>query len=767
MNRIVIVFVACCITLSLGAQVKYLKTEPKSGSADFTNQLSNEYMPVIGVWVWNPNDLKPDGFKKSIDEASKNSPVNLLVPFLRFPDKEVVDDEIYNQVKLASEYAVKNNIGLLPDLDVRSARRAFNKKYPGEQQAMLRLREIELSENKNMQMTISSIPDLSDHYSGGMIPKYNPLESSLLRVYSYQKNSDGIDPSTLADITGECVVLNNEKDSLIIQFPASVDVANSYACAMVSFTLFYPDIFAPHLLEFQHSLLQQYADLPLSGACKDEWGFPPYYPRFYQEGAFDFWYSDHRAKAYKEKTNGRELLADCLLMAFKMKGKEVERQVAINHFREMSYFRNVEIENDFYLTVKKIWGSDAAVTVHSTWWPYPDFNEFKKNGLDWWASRRDWAQTDELTPFGVRTALCKKWDSPLWYNMYYTDVLSDQVWGSALAGGRIDYLRYFSLFDKDIMRAETRIRLLNYISKSPLDCPVAVIFGHASAMNWAGDGFDDVGMELVDTLWNQGFPADLIPTSEIENGSLKVDEDGWIHYGSQKYTAVVLYHPEFEKESTSAFFKKAVSGKTALFRVGDWTHDFTGRPVNVDELLPQTMRPTSDYVDAFTKVLEVLKDHQISPQTPATAVLDRKYFQLRGYEHKSYFPPNTGFARLIDGTYLYIAGTEKVSGDPIKRNLTVDGVDVSVDAVGVVGFRLNNKNELDALVASDLRRFEAGNFSLELNEPKDIALWKDEQGQWTGIIQSEQVEKIPDELMKITSNWEFLRLPVPPPVEVN
>ncbi len=767
MIRIKIIVIACFLAVSVNAQVKYPNILSSFDENNLSNQLSNEFMPVIGVWVWNQEDLKPNGYKNSIDQLSKNSPFNLIVPFLRFPDKEVTDDEIFQQVKLATEYAVKNNIGLLPDLDVRSARRAFNKKYPGEQQEMLRLNEIALSKNKEVETLITSIKDLNDHYSGGNIPKYNSIKSSIQRVYAYKKTKEGIDANSIQDITQECTVLVLSNDSVKIKFPVISKNGATHACTMISFTLFYPDIFGPHLIEFQREILNQYAELPLSGACKDEWGFPPYYPRFYTERSYDFWYSKHRAAKYAERTGGKELLVDCLLMAFEVKGKKLERQVAINHFREMSFERNVEIEDDFYQTVKNLWGDDAAVTVHSTWWPYPDFNEFKKNGLDWWASKRDWAQTDELTPFGVRTALCKKWGSPVWYNMYYTANLPDQVWGSALAGGRINYLRFYSLFDKEIMRAESRIRLLNYISKSPLDCQVAVIFGHTAAMNWADSNFNDVGMELVDTLWNHGYPTDLIPSSEIENGSLKVDEDGFIYYGTQKYSAVVLYHPEFEKESTSTFFNLASNGKTALFKIGDWTHNFVGLSVNGDELLPKDMVEVEDYQMAFLSVLEVLKKNNISKQTPATAVLDTTYFKLRGYEHTSYFPPNTGFSKLIDGTHIMVAGTNTISGDPIQSDFTINGFDVSVDAIGVVGVRLNDDGSLNALVASDLKYFKINNLAIELEKRLDIALWKNKAGKYEGIIQAEKFEIIPEALLQITNKWSFLHLPVPPKINTN
>ena len=158
-----------------------------------------------------------------------------------------------------------------------------------------------------------------------------------------------------------------------------------------------------------------------------------------------------------------------------------------------------------------MWGTHAVVATHPTWWPYPDRREFKKNGLDWWIAKRDWAQTDEITPYCVRTSLAKKWNSPLWFNMYYSPNLADyqaELWAGALTGGRIDYHPlwpvdenttphvelYQALLRGGLMRGDCRVRLLNFITRSPLDCPVAVVFGQPCAMNWAGPAYDDVGL---------------------------------------------------------------------------------------------------------------------------------------------------------------------------------------------------------------------------------------------------------------------------------
>ena len=550
------------------SRAKYPTFTSAVAPGDVSLRLSDEYMPVVGVWVWDKENFAPEGFRKPIEQAALHSPFNLLITFLRFPDKEVVDADVHDQVKLAAEYAIANGLGLIADIDVRAARRAFRQSYPNELQQMLRIKEVAIPVAEPLVVSIPSL-DLNDHYSGGTIPHHVPLSGSLLRVISYRTGTAGIEEASITDITKECTVASASKDAVAVRLPAasSLKNRNTHASVFVAFTHFYPDVFSPHLAEFQRSILQKYSDVRLAGVCKDEWGFPPYYPRFYRLGTHDFWYSQHLAQAYSEHTRGRLLLDDLLLMAHGIAGQESQRQMAINHFTELTRQRNVALEDDFYRAVKSTFGQNAAVTVHSTWWPYPDRNEFKKNGLDWWAATRDWAQTDEVAPFAVRTALSKKWRSPIWYNMYYKKDLPAQMWSSALAGGRINYLSFQSLSSRDLLQAESRIRLLNYITQSPLDCPVAVIFGHAAAMNWAGHYFNDVGMGLVDRLWKEGYATDLIPTSEIENGSLRIDEKGRICYGDQKYAAAVLYHPEFERKDIAQFFRKASRGETSLFRV--------------------------------------------------------------------------------------------------------------------------------------------------------------------------------------------------------
>ena len=432
---------------------------------------------------------------------------------------------------------------------------------------------------------------------------------------------------------------------------------------------------------------------------------------------------------------------------------------------EMSWQRNGAIEQDFYSAVKEVFGATAMVATHPTWWPYPDKHEFMKNGLHWWVAKRDWAQTDELTPFAVRTALSKKWESPLWYNMFYSSKKSDyekSVWSHALAGGRINYHPLYPregtllensamLLQGDLMKAESRVRLLNYIVKSPLDCPVAVVFGHASAMNWAGSAYDDVGMEIANALWQAGYPADLIPSSEIENNNLRINDQGFIQYGSQHYPAVVLYHPEFSRPSLGKFFQKASQGKTMLYQTGNWTQDFEGNSVDGSSLLPKSLSLFNDPKLLINAVCQNLQAQKIEPQTPATALLE-------GFESKSASPSTEGFSRLIDGTVVFIAGTKNIAGDPIQKTFPIQNKTITIDAVGVAAVHLDTDGKLDALAAGSLKRLRIDDFELKMPNPADMALWKDKNGNFHGVMQ-DFTGSIPESLLKITTDWQNLTSP--------
>lgn len=753
-----------------------------------SSRLPDDIPPVIGCWFWIEEEFKPGGYRKFIDMVSKYTAYNLLITTMRVPDKEITDKDVHEQIKEAAAYARKNGMGVVLELDVRHSLGAFQKAYPDALQERLRLREVELSDCGEVIMNIGS-----GSVAGDAIGRYPTLSSRLVRVYSYICSSEGIEPDTVQDITEKlCKVKCATAKELSVVICCSEKTRGRKACVIASFTHLYPAVFAPHLIKFERDTVKKYADVDLAGLCKDEWGFIAAAPRGNPDKN-DYWYSKFRAQAYAKRTGGRELVRDCLLMWKGERGRQAERQAAINHFMEMNWQRNGEIECEYYRAAKEYFGLGAFVGTHPTTfsysqslrtsgdprcrlgeiithlpvvtyqtkYTYPDSCEFERNGLDWWVVRRDFAQTDYMAPYCVRSSLAKKWGGAVWYNMYFSRLVANytrDIWAHALAGGRMNFHPVFPYPNKyrislevllrtGIMRGDCRIRLLNFISESPIDCPVAIIFGHACAMNWTGPAYEDVGIGVANGLWRAGFYADLIPSSEIGNKALQISDDGYVKYGPQRYSAVVLYHPQFERAETATFFQEAACGKTSLYRVGDWTRDFGGKQFYGNSALPSQMVAFTDVNSCIAEVIEHLCKVGIEAHTPATR-------RMAGHA----CPVAKGRCRLIDGTEIIVSGENQVTGDPIQTTFNLKGQKVKVDAVGVVGVRVGDDGSLEAMAAGGLRYFEVGRFKIKLEKPADIALWRDEKGKMQGVLQDWD-GPIPAALTAITPNW--LRLVVP------
>lgn len=718
-------------------------------------RLPDGTLPVLGTWFWWDKEFEPGGYREFIDHATEHSPINALTASIRAA-KEITDPAVCEHIHNAAEYAKSRGIKLVMDLDIRLARSEFKKRYPDELQEMLRLREVELDPNKPTSVSIESVY-LADHYTMSHTP-YSAVAGRLERVYSYVRGPKGIKPDTLIDITSQCKIEEASASRVSVSIPHDAGESRT-VCVMAVFTHFMMDVFAPHLLEYQREVLKRYADAPIYGACKDEWGFPPCFDGWPEKD--NYWFSRYYADAYRKMNKGCDLVRDCLLMYAGEEGRERERIAAVNAYMKLNHERNAEVEADYYDAVKEIWGPSALVCTHPTWWPVPDAHEFMKNGLHWWVAKRDLAQTDEITPLSARTALAKKWGSAVWYNMFYSSDKKDyrrEMWSDCLVGGRVNYHPVYpepegtpldpdrtDLFRGRLMRGESRIRLLNLIVKTPLDCPATVVFGHTCAMNWAGPGYNDVGLKLAEALWKAGYPADLIPSSEIENGSLNVDADGYARYGAQRYSALVIYHPEFETRSTLEFIKKASAGKTALYYTGQWTRDFFGNPFDASQALKEMRVLPEDLDNSVNDIVCRLREVGIEPQVHSVDTQNAVWYKYAA-------PPTKGECRLLDGTRVFVSVSSEPEGDPISGVLSVDGYELEVDAIGLVAVRLDSKGNLLALVAGGLKAFHGGGLDIELENRPDVVLWKDENGEMHGAVQGLDGD-IPGELIRITDDW--------------
>lgn len=724
---------------------------------------SREWPPVIGAWFWSEETLAPDGFKPFLDEVAAHSPYTLLSTACR--RAEVVEPRMHDQMAKAVRYANSLGLKIALEVDIRLARQAFRAKYPDEQQEELVLKMVEFPKDSSAEVVFQG-NDTSDHMNGSL-PNYECLATRLVRVFSFVKGPHGIDPATVKDITGDGVIATADgRRKLTVRVPAQ---PGRVACVIASHTCLTPDVFAPHFLAYQRGIIKQYADVPLAGIMKDEWGFPPDHTG--NPNHDRYWYSRPMGEVYARLSDGRDLVRDALLMFAGEQGRTDERQAAVNRYRKLCRERNVEIEDAFYRVGKETFGEDAFIVTHSTWIPYPGAQEFRKNGLSWWDATRDIGQSDETTPYPCRTALAKRWGFPLWYNQYYakeTEPYVGELWAGALSGGRLNVHPLYprpdlkagecdrGLMRSGLMAGTTRLRMLDFISQAPLECPVAVVFGHACAMNWTQPSYDNVGLGIASALCAKGYPADLIPSSLVASKALKLDAEGYVCLGPQRYTAVVLYQPEFGDEMELAFFSRAAAGKSALFMVGGWTKDFEARPLDAMTRLGAKVRTGADDNACAEAVMRLLGDAGVARVTEWSS--NAKRWGHTGGALAT--PPVDGHSVLIDGTYVRVAGSKAPAGDPISETFTWQGHPVTVDAVGVVAIRFAPDGKVAAFAAGGLKRLKTDGLEIALSEGIDLAFRTEPDGRRRGVVQGLSGD-VPKALQTITADWQRLAAPAP------
>jgi hypothetical protein len=672
------------------------------------------------IWAWSPGRDLSDSFKKSLDLIAAHTNFGLLSTAMRAPDHEIAEPETHDHLKRVVEYAHQRGLRVALDLDIRLALGTFLKRFPDEQQWMLRIRSFPLP----VQRAEIASQELRDHMG-----QYLLLDGRLMGVYRVSRKREAA--GSLQELKEGFRILEQSKARVAIEVPPGALQGEGELVLAAAFCYRYPDIFSPAVLQFQRELYEKYRDVPLDGVMKDEWGFPPVYTQGGREG--DFWFSKTMAAEYA-KAGGGDLLRDCVLMAQGAGGSYEQRIAAVNRYMRLILERNAKIERAFYDDVKQIFGPQAFLVVHATWGFMP-FGDAFKNGYVWWWAPRDYGQTDEFWPLPIRTSLAKKMGGPVWYNQFYhrdVEPYYREVWRDAAAGGRVNFLPYPRELwrDRTLMRAESRIRLLNYVSRTPLDCPVAVVFGHAAALNWVGPHFGDLGVDFAEQLWKLGSRADVIPSTEIESGALKISEDGWVSYGAQRYRALVFLNPEYEPDATFDFLRRAAASKTMVFLRGRRNFSFDGRPADNPRVPGASVDPSPERVAQF----------------------------LYNWHSPREWPAD--LAWLTDGTCILARGARNPAGDPIDESFYCGPTKVSVKAVGVFAIKLSPSGELESLAGSEIKQVEAGKFRLELSEPADLALWRGDDGALHGVLQGPSQPS--EALLALTKDWKQL-LDAPPP----
>lgn len=397
--------------------------------------------------------------------------------------------------------------------------------------------------------------------------------------------------------------------------------------AVVGFPQPIPDLAHPGLIPYFTKMVRHAAQLGADGVFSDEWGYSvildirevnPYDDKNLNIRHIS--YSSHMEAMYREAWG--ESLMDTVISLF-LPGHP-QREAHIDRYLQLLRQICTQNEAQMYAVVKRELGEDAFWGVHPTWWGHWEEQnlEFFKNGFYWWDAQRDYAQTDESVILPIRTALAHRFSSPVWYNMWYSLGTRDirtyykESWDNLRFGGRTHYLGYECpneavVLDlrpegllESIEQLDQRIRLFDTVNAQP-DCRLLVFFGFEAVSNW-----HTVGMEPPWTLFNprlmevhraangifQEMLCDLVPSYAADNGSLYINQNGKLQYGSQEYDAVIALYPQKLSPAAAELLSRVDLGQLIL--CGDRDPELTAA-VSFDTI------PSADALIAAAKSLGV------------------------------------------------------------------------------------------------------------------------------------------------------------------
>ncbi len=530
--------------------------------------------PKILYWKWDESIFTEGKLEQDIRDIYERMQVDLLYVSLHHLGLPFVDERIIRLVKKCTVLLEDYHARLLLDIDVRNE-----------------LEEMRREDAAGELLDIQFIEGDLDEAGRAVIAKQNPYRGRTGRssgnegpayiagAWAFRPVDKGIyDNNSIRQIE----VLLCKKDGITeYKINAGKENAGKKVCIAAIYTHGVPDLFSPFLYTYYEKMFQAVGDLKLGGVANDEWGYD-LQTRF-EKGAYHlevFPYSPILDEEYHKRT-GTSLKEDMIYFAWTSQEQPGKPYAVINTY--LSVLRdNIRKNNDwFYEAGKRYFGKDAFIGVHPTLWCDKDDSTFDTlhNGLGWWEVRRDYAQTDEYVIMPIRLAMAHKWNSPVWYNMWYSNGTNqlatfwEETWQNARFGGRTDYLGYECpneggvhwLRTADsldtINQMEERISRLDAVQSRQPDSRVLVVFGMEAVTNWylnqktakivRTEGRFPGILRYTNGLFDE-YLCDLVPSTEISNHSVQYKE-GVLSYGTQQYDALIYLETECMEECVLEF----------------------------------------------------------------------------------------------------------------------------------------------------------------------------------------------------------------------
>ena len=588
--------------------------------------------PSIIYWKWDDQHLKDRSYIEKIEDIAARSCFDHVCITTHWCRNGIADEDMHDHVRAACDKLHELGRKMIFEIDVRAEKKRFAETYPDSRMGFIYWQNQTAGEGEKAKFSFHIVRG-----GGGELFSGDRQDGEkVLDVFAYETDEAGcIREESIKCLTEQATLQRTDDSTVTVEVKA---VSGRKVFVTVCSYYQFPDFWSNEYHAYLNWLMKRYSDIPLDGLSVDELGLL-WYPDFdFTPGSYKMLdnapiYSLGFADTFEQRFGMS--YSRSLLYRFCSSDEDQNTVKAINYYFDTVREGLAECECRFYQKTKELYGDDAFVGVHNTWYAIEEVAntpEVWKTGITWWSAKKDYGFTDEIMLYPVRTALAHKEQSPIFYNMWYgeateqIDTYYTELWKNARFGGRTISLGYEcthedSVLDlypagylEDLSHIEEQLSHLDDLQESAANCEVLVLAGLEACCNrlanqnghgrW--DTLRGVLKEiftLTRDIFNMGCNVDMVGSSAVYDQQLTISEDGFVTYGSQTYKYVIMAYPQFCKTALTDFLKEIVKSKTGLCVVGGLTKDFYGEPAALEgNILRFSTRPDAfDLHEQFIK----------------------------------------------------------------------------------------------------------------------------------------------------------------------
>lgn len=562
--------------------------------------------PSILYWKWDDHHLQSGKYAAQIADIISRSPFSHIYITTHWCHEGLTCPNTLAHLDRACKLIHNAGRKMILEVDVRAEKAAFAKKHPEDRAGFLYWNTVPRAEG-------SCSFSIRGNEGGELFGGDRQSGDALLGAIAYRTDANGF---VIADSLHpiDASVYRPNKDSVSVTWTPANTGEQIFVAVWSVFD--FPDLFSEAYYTEQKHLMELAATISPDGAALDELCFM-WHPDFdFTAGSYMTLdncpiYSRGLASAYQKQFDADYILD--MLYRFVSASDDPRRIAASNRYFKCLREGIAAAENNFYRQTKQHLGENAFVGAHNTWFCIEEVQnspEIWRTGITWWSARKDYGFTDEIMLYPVRTALAHKASAPVFYNMWYSEGTMElstfytEMWRNVRYGGRTISLSYECINESHIVQQlcrpgeleaiaaiESEIRGVDAFVQSPARCDIAVVTSLAALCNRRenldGNGrWDTFSGKLKEVftlardLWIAGWNCDMIGDNEIYDHNLAVNKDGYLAYGNQIYTCLILAFPQYAQPGLHDMLQQVISyGKTRLIFVGNGDTGFDGLPM--------------------------------------------------------------------------------------------------------------------------------------------------------------------------------------------